>query len=170
MPLPLGQHVSMFGSGIPTSVSGLCPFSVTLIESGSLQTTTNDFHKPFMDHVSVSSGSRTYRHHILTTSKMHAVRKHRRQMRRWVFPSAPQMSSRAAALFITHDLRLVERFCQRVMVMDNGQIVETQVVGDKLTFPLTPDVCYKTRYYPHSPCAVAPQKRFNANATSHHHA
>lgn len=39
-----------------------------------------------------------------------------------------------ACLFITHDLRLVERFCQRVMVMDEGQIVETQTIGDTLTF------------------------------------
>lgn len=39
-----------------------------------------------------------------------------------------------ACLFITHDLRLVERFCHRVMVMDEGQIVETQAVGDTLTF------------------------------------
>nr|WP_318385114.1 nickel import ATP-binding protein NikE [uncultured Enterobacter sp.] len=39
-----------------------------------------------------------------------------------------------ACLFITHDLRLVERFCQRVMVMDEGQIVETQTLGDTLTF------------------------------------
>ncbi|PLM01019.1 nickel import ATP-binding protein NikE [Klebsiella michiganensis] len=39
-----------------------------------------------------------------------------------------------ACLFITQDLRLVERFCQRVMVMDEGQIVEIQAVGDKLTF------------------------------------
>lgn len=39
-----------------------------------------------------------------------------------------------ACLFITHDLRLVERFCQRVMVMDEGKIVEIQTVGDALTF------------------------------------
>ncbi|PXW43504.1 MAG: nickel import ATP-binding protein NikE [Klebsiella huaxiensis] len=39
-----------------------------------------------------------------------------------------------ACLFITHDLRLVERFCQRVMVMDEGKIVETQIVGDRLIF------------------------------------
>ncbi|MBF4179834.1 nickel import ATP-binding protein NikE [Lelliottia nimipressuralis] len=39
-----------------------------------------------------------------------------------------------ACLFITHDLRLVERFCDRVMVMDAGNIVETQIVGARLTF------------------------------------
>ena len=37
-------------------------------------------------------------------------------------------------LFTTHDLRLVERFCQRVMVMDEGKIVEIQTVGVALTF------------------------------------
>ena len=39
-----------------------------------------------------------------------------------------------ACLFITHDLRLVERFCDRVMVMEAGKIVETQTVGTALTF------------------------------------
>ncbi|POP45193.1 nickel import ATP-binding protein NikE [Superficieibacter electus] len=37
-----------------------------------------------------------------------------------------------ACLFITHDLRLVERFCQRVMVMDRGAIIETAVVQSPL--------------------------------------
>lgn len=39
-----------------------------------------------------------------------------------------------ACLFITHDLRLVARFCHRVMVMEEGRIVETQTVGDALRF------------------------------------
>ena len=34
-----------------------------------------------------------------------------------------------ACLFITHDLRLVERFCQRVLVMEHGRIVETATVS-----------------------------------------
>ena len=34
-----------------------------------------------------------------------------------------------AMLFITHDLRLVERFCQRVLVMEHGRIVETATVS-----------------------------------------
>lgn len=37
-----------------------------------------------------------------------------------------------ACLFITHDLRLVERFCQRVMVMDRGEIIETASVQSPL--------------------------------------
>ena len=45
-----------------------------------------------------------------------------------------QQQSGTACLFITHDLRLVERFCHRVMVMEEGQIVETQSVGETLTF------------------------------------
>ncbi|MTH45435.1 nickel import ATP-binding protein NikE [Intestinirhabdus alba] len=45
-----------------------------------------------------------------------------------------QRQTGTACLFITHDLRLVERFCQRVMVMDAGQIVETQRVGETLAF------------------------------------
>lgn len=39
-----------------------------------------------------------------------------------------------ACLFITHNLRRVERFCHRVMGMEEGKIVETQDVGNALTF------------------------------------
>lgn len=45
-----------------------------------------------------------------------------------------QQQSGTACLFITHDLRLVERFCHRVVVMDEGAIVETQAVCEKLAF------------------------------------
>ncbi|AOV96781.1 nickel import ATP-binding protein NikE [Edwardsiella hoshinae] len=44
-----------------------------------------------------------------------------------------QQQRGTAYLFITHDLRLVERFCQRVLVMDQGRIVETQTVAERLT-------------------------------------
>lgn len=39
-----------------------------------------------------------------------------------------QEKSGVSFLFITHDLRLVERFCSRVMVMDGGRIVEETAV------------------------------------------
>jgi len=39
-----------------------------------------------------------------------------------------QEKSGLSFLFITHDLRLVERFCSRVMVMDGGRIVEEAAV------------------------------------------
>lgn len=45
-----------------------------------------------------------------------------------------QHQSGTACLFITHDLRLVERFCHRVVVMEEGAIVETQPVCEKLKF------------------------------------
>lgn len=45
-----------------------------------------------------------------------------------------QQRSGIACLFITHDLRLVERFCQRVMVMQDGELVETLAVSSPLRF------------------------------------
>ncbi len=44
-----------------------------------------------------------------------------------------------ACLFITHDLRLVERFCQRVLVMEHGRIVETATVSLPLRLRSLPD-------------------------------
>lgn len=37
-------------------------------------------------------------------------------------------------LFVTHDLRLVEKFCARVLVMDKGRIVEEAPVSGALAF------------------------------------
>ncbi len=41
--------------------------------------------------------------------------------------------------------------------------------GSKLTFSSDAGRVLQNAVLPASPCAVAPQKRFNANATSHHH-
>ncbi|WP_447554245.1 nickel ABC transporter ATP-binding protein NikE [Vreelandella sp. EE22] len=38
-----------------------------------------------------------------------------------------------AFLFVTHDLRLVERFCSRVLVMERGKVVEDNPVDTPLT-------------------------------------
>ncbi|WP_032116502.1 nickel import ATP-binding protein NikE [Candidatus Arsenophonus nilaparvatae] len=43
-----------------------------------------------------------------------------------------QQQFHTACLFITHDLRLVERLCQQIMIMENGQIVETSLVKSPL--------------------------------------
>jgi nickel transport system ATP-binding protein len=45
-----------------------------------------------------------------------------------------QQQSGIACLFITHDLRLVERFCQRVVVMEDGHIAEDIAVTHPLRF------------------------------------
>ncbi len=45
-----------------------------------------------------------------------------------------QQQSGIACLFITHDLRLVERFCQRVVVMEDGHIIEDVAVTHPLRF------------------------------------
>ena len=38
-------------------------------------------------------------------------------------------------LFISHNLRVVNELCSRVLVMKDGQIVEQGAVGDLLTAP-----------------------------------
>lgn len=43
-----------------------------------------------------------------------------------------QRDSGVAYLFVTHDLRLVERFCSRLVVMDNGRSVEASAVSRPL--------------------------------------
>lgn len=45
-----------------------------------------------------------------------------------------------AFLFITHDLRLVRRFCTRVVVLHDGVLVEERPVDDRLTFA-HPEAC-----------------------------
>ncbi len=49
-----------------------------------------------------------------------------------------QRDSRMAYLLISHDLRIVARFCRRVAVMEAGRIVEQGMVDDVLARPRHP--------------------------------
>jgi ABC-type glutathione transport system ATPase component len=49
-----------------------------------------------------------------------------------------QRDSRMAYLLISHDMRIVAQFCQRVAVMEAGRIVEQGPVGDVLVRPRHP--------------------------------
>lgn len=58
-----------------------------------------------------------------------------------------------AFLFITHDLRLVNRFCQRVVVMDEGKLVETLTLGDNVTFSSAAGLALQRAVLPAYPAA-----------------
>jgi nickel transport system ATP-binding protein len=54
-------------------------------------------------------------------------------------------------LFITHDLRLVEKFCSRVLVMDQGRIVEEALVSRSLAFESSEGKALKDAVLPATP-------------------
>ncbi|NOJ99227.1 nickel import ATP-binding protein NikE, partial [Corallococcus coralloides] len=64
-----------------------------------------------------------------------------------------------ACLFITHDLRLVERFCQRVMVMESGQIVETTEISSPLRLQSTAGRALQRAVLPAFPASLTKEKR-----------
>lgn len=47
---------------------------------------------------------------------------------------AIQQQTGTAWLLVTHDLRIAKQFCQRVLVMDEGQIVEKCNISDQMQF------------------------------------
>ena len=64
-----------------------------------------------------------------------------------------------ACLFITHDLRLVERFCQRVMVMESGQIVETTEISSPLRLQSTAGRALQRAVLPAFPASLTKEKQ-----------
>ncbi|MFK3704291.1 nickel import ATP-binding protein NikE [Klebsiella sp. NPDC088457] len=70
-----------------------------------------------------------------------------------------QVQFSTACLFITHDLRLVERFCQRVMVMESGQIIETTAVNAPLRLQSTAGRALQRAVLPAFPPSLAKEKR-----------
>jgi nickel transport system ATP-binding protein len=73
-----------------------------------------------------------------------------------------QQHSGIACLFITHDLRLVERFCQRVVVMENGHISEDIAVTHPYALPLWPD---RRCNRPSCPPIPKPERQEHCHAT-----
>lgn len=69
-----------------------------------------------------------------------------------------QQQYHTACLFITHDLRLVERFCQRVMVMEGGEIVETLPVTSPIAFASEPGKALQRAVLPALPERRQPRK------------
>lgn len=74
-----------------------------------------------------------------------------------------QQQYHTACLFITHDLRLVERFCQRVMVMDGGEIVETLQVASPIAFASACGQALQRAVLPALPARRAGLSRVNDN-------
>lgn len=68
-----------------------------------------------------------------------------------------QAQSATACLFITHDLRLVERFCQRVLVMEHGQMVETTAVTRPLRLHSTAGQTLQRAVLPAFPSSLTPE-------------
>ena len=51
---------------------------------------------------------------------------------------ALQKNRSMSILFITHDLRLITKFCSRALILDKGEIVESASVRDLFTSPKHP--------------------------------
>ena len=67
--------------------------------------------------------------------------------------------SGVAYLFVTHDLRLVRRFCDRVVVLDDGYVVEEQPVSADLTFTHPAAVALQNAILPARPTTETKPER-----------
>ncbi|AUG55865.1 nickel import ATP-binding protein NikE [Thalassospira marina] len=65
-------------------------------------------------------------------------------------------------LFITHDLRLVERFCSRVLVMADGKIVEECAVNEQLLFTHPASLALQNAILPAWPLGLVAPPSFNS--------
>ncbi len=70
-----------------------------------------------------------------------------------------------AFLFVTHDLRLVERFCSRVLVMASGQVVEERAVTSPLTLESLEGRALCDAVLPAFPARLRPFRERLANET-----